>query len=365
MSSARSSSSPLTAKLVARHGRLGDRLGPVEVLPVGAAGLQVVAEQPRRAAHAEAGGRAVLDERALGAGQVVRPEGRAALEPEVLAHAARLWDRVRDERLRHRQVDALPTVQAEEAHPGRDQAAGDPLRGDDQLVVGRQCEPFGIEGRGRERQPGRVEERRHVGHDHVAGIEVPVRDVEREGVVPSRVDDALVVRDDVVAVGVGVVGDGREAADLGALELQARGQDLLPEELERRRRGCDGRGQEKDESGERGPEHDDLPWVEDAASLTGLGSGRQAAAAPRWCLAGRDGGGLGAHRREVLLAEDDQRGDQRGEREAGGGVEAPAEAGGERLGLGRARLEQAGRVRRGDGRQDARGPARRRSAGSC
>ena len=95
------------------HRRLGDRIRPVEVLPVGPAGLEVVAQQPRRAGHAERRGRAVLDERALGARVEVRPDDGAALEAEVLAHAARLRAPGGDERLRHRQVGRAA------ARPGR------------------------------------------------------------------------------------------------------------------------------------------------------------------------------------------------------------------------------------------------------
>ena len=47
--------------------------------------------------------------------------------------------------------------------------------------------------------------------------------------------------------------------DLGAVELQARREDLLPEELELRRRRRGGRGQKQDEDGERGSEHGGLP----------------------------------------------------------------------------------------------------------
>ena len=92
--------------------------------------------------------------------------------------------------------------------------------------------PFGVERGGGEGQAGRVEQRRHVVDDDVARVEIAVGDVELEGVVAGGVDDALVVGDDVVEVALGVVGDAREAADLGALELGPVGRISSPEELE-------------------------------------------------------------------------------------------------------------------------------------
>ena len=153
------------------------------------------------------------------------------LEAEVLADAPGLRERVRDERERHGQVDLLAPVEAEEPHPGRDQPVGDALGGDDELVVPRDRKALRVERGRREGQAGAVEERGHVGDDDVARVERPVGDVEIEGVVAGRVEDALVVRDHVVAVTVCVVGDRGEAADVGAFELQARRQDLLAQEV--------------------------------------------------------------------------------------------------------------------------------------
>jgi hypothetical protein len=135
----------------------------------------------------------------------------------------------------------LPAVEDEQAHPRRDQPGGDALRGDHELVVLVSASPSG-----RRRRPGTACPAPSTSvvtsfDDDVTGIERAVGDVEVEGVVPGRIDEALVVRDHVVAVAGGVVGDAGETADLGALELQSCRQDLLAEEVEPWRGGSCGR----------------------------------------------------------------------------------------------------------------------------
>ena len=81
-----SSTSPLTANAVGGTG--GSAIGSVDVdvLPVEAPRLEVVAEDARRAAAAERRRRAVLDERALRADEEVAPVRRDAA-----ASKARFW----------------------------------------------------------------------------------------------------------------------------------------------------------------------------------------------------------------------------------------------------------------------------------
>jgi hypothetical protein len=78
-------------ELVRGHGRLRDRIRPVNVLAVEHAVLQVVAQQPGWAARADGCRRPVLDERVLGRGEEEAAVGRrrGALEAEVLADAPR------------------------------------------------------------------------------------------------------------------------------------------------------------------------------------------------------------------------------------------------------------------------------------
>ena len=138
-----SSTSPLTEKLRRRHRRLGDRVVEVDVLPLEAAGREVVAEDPRRAPVRDRRRRPVLHERALHADEQVpavrRDRGR--LEGEVLPHAVRRARR--QERARHRQVAEERPVERVPAHERRDPVRGDALRGHDQLAVLRQRQPLG------------------------------------------------------------------------------------------------------------------------------------------------------------------------------------------------------------------------------
>ena len=73
-----SSTRPLTENAVGGHRRLRHGVGLVDPLAVEPAGAQVVAHEPRRAAVGDGRGRAVLEERVLGAGEHVAAVRRHA-----------------------------------------------------------------------------------------------------------------------------------------------------------------------------------------------------------------------------------------------------------------------------------------------
>ena len=144
-------------ELVCGYGRLGDRIRPVDVLPVELAALQVVAQDPRRAARGDRRRRPVLDERVLGRGEeeaAVRRRPRA-LEAEVLADTARPRG-VRQEGGRNRQRTELAPVERELAHPWVDQPVREPFGCDHERVVLGQRKPFRIEAERGERLAGRI-----------------------------------------------------------------------------------------------------------------------------------------------------------------------------------------------------------------
>ena len=237
-------------ELVCGHGRLGDRIRPVDVLPVELAALQVVAQDPRRAARGDRRRGPVLDERVLGRGEEEAAVRRrpGALEAEVLADAARSRC-VRQEGGRNRQRTQLAPVERELAHPGVDQPVGEPLGRDHERVVLRQRQPFRIEAERRERLAGGVAKRRH-GDDLHGGSAAADADPQR---VEARVD--LVVGEDVEDAAALVVGDAGQPAERRSLKLGRGREDLLAEELQlRRRRGLRGCGRH-----ERDREQEDEP----------------------------------------------------------------------------------------------------------
>ena len=235
-----SSTSPLTENCGRRNRRLGDRVGHVGPLTVEAAGLQLVAQDPRRAAARDRRGGSVLDERVLGRGEQEAAVGRhaGALEAEVLAHAA---PGGRHEVLRHRQLAEERPVERVATHEGAHERVREALGREDQLAVLGQRQALRVDGPRRVRHITRREQVRHGLEAHVAVRQAPVAHVEPEGV---EADVGLIVGDRVEHAPPRVIGDRGEPADARALERRPGRHDRLPEELEaglrplrRRRRG--------------------------------------------------------------------------------------------------------------------------------
>ena len=178
-------------ELVRRHGRLGDRIGPVDVLAVELAPLEVVAQQPRGAARARrspAGrpGRA----RSRCAVKKKRPFGGvAALSKPRFWRTPRVAAAFGQEGGRDRQRSELAAVEAELAHPRVDQPVREALGRDHERVVLRQRQALRVDAERGERLAGGVAKRGH-GDDLHGGSAAADADPQR---VEAHVD--LVVRE--------------------------------------------------------------------------------------------------------------------------------------------------------------------------